>query len=265
MKRGLCTALLLAVWLCPPAGARADGGPSAPQGAALRIEYEAGRVTLEARNVPLANVLLALGAKAGYRTDIVGDPGRTVDLSMTDKPLDVAIRKLVGDLSLVMIMRPRDSAGSGAPVRQIFVIAPDDPSGPHGPAVGERPTPPASDQSVSWNAALSRERQLDVLEGLAASGGKNAVGKIEQAIANNSEPEIREAAVQALSSIDDQAATLALGRILFGNYDGETQRLALRALAAKRGAAARAFLEHVAQDAKSENRDLAADLLARLR
>ncbi len=96
----------------------ADAAKAETPTALIGVQVREGLLTVDARGAPLADILRAIGEKAGFSVIIRGDLSTPVTRSLSDIPLENAIRRLVGENSWVMIYRPSDSERqASAPLR----------------------------------------------------------------------------------------------------------------------------------------------------
>jgi hypothetical protein len=72
----------------------------------IEVEFEQGRLTLNVRDTPLAEVLQAISEKAGIAIEIRGDLTAHVTESLTNVPLDQGIRQLLRDQSFAIEYEP---------------------------------------------------------------------------------------------------------------------------------------------------------------
>ncbi len=80
----------------------------------MHVAIEHGLLALAVRDTPLADVLRAIGEEAGFKVAIHNDLSIRVTKSFAGVRLDKAIRRLVGDITMVMIYAPsRDEAEPG--------------------------------------------------------------------------------------------------------------------------------------------------------
>ena len=77
-------------------------------------------LTVELRDAPMADVLLAIGAQAGFEVVIRGNLGGAVTWSFSDLPVDKCIRRLLDDSSLIMIYAPSQGHAGVRPVVRVI-------------------------------------------------------------------------------------------------------------------------------------------------
>lgn len=83
---------------------RAAAQPNAVS--SIEVEFEEGRLTLSVRDTPLAEVLQAIGEKAGIAIEIHGDLAAPITESLTNVPLEEGIRQLLRDRSFAIKYAP---------------------------------------------------------------------------------------------------------------------------------------------------------------
>ncbi len=261
----------------------------------IEVAIEQGLVTLVARNVPLADVFRVIGDEAGFKVIVRGDLTTPITRSFAGVPLEKAIRRLVGDTTMVMIYAPsRGGAGPG-PLAELRLYS------ARGPLVAQTQAAPEREaltenlhlpdlaeqkqlarlQEVQWLAlrkddsatgtlvqiVADRDEDLIVRErAVEALGddlrGEQAAATLASAAAGE-DTSVRIQAIRALSKIGDEAATEALREVLTGGIDPEARRSAAWVLGTLRSESARFVLEAaVATDPDEGVRDLAASALA---
>ena len=68
----------------------------------LQVEFRDGLLTLQARDVPLDDILRAIGANAGFDVVVKGDHSAPVSRSFSALALEEGLRRLLGGTSFVM-------------------------------------------------------------------------------------------------------------------------------------------------------------------
>jgi len=71
------------------------------------------------RDAPMADVLLAIGAQAGFEVVIRGNLGGPVTWSFSDLPVDKGIRRLLDDDSVIMVYAPSQGHAGVRPVVRV--------------------------------------------------------------------------------------------------------------------------------------------------
>jgi len=104
-------------------------GPSAPVTAAeekprVSVVYEERRLSVEARDVSLTEVLRAVGAKAGFAVVDAGDARRTVTLSSKDATLDAVLRELLRPGNYVLVYREDGGGEKPSRIETIVILGP---------------------------------------------------------------------------------------------------------------------------------------------
>ncbi len=239
-KRGLSRAMALAGLLLIPAIASLDH----PGQAALAAENASpatnevavreGLLTVELRDAPMADVLLAIGAQAGFEVIIRGDLSAPVTWSFSDIPLDKGIRQLLDDSSLIVIYAPSQGPAGVRPLVKVIAL------GARGDAAAR--TTPVAQTMPSEKTELSQETA---------------------AVSLNDDREDRLRAVQRLAIIPDAATTKELTLLLSQDEDPLIRRIAAIALGNNGGAGAEAALTAALKDEDSLVRGRAIQALAK--
>jgi hypothetical protein len=115
------------LWLIAPALAKHRGVVRAsqahePWGSGIAVRIDEGLLTLQVDAAPLAEVLRAIGTAAPIRVTIRGALDQPVSVSFSDRPLEAAIRELVGQHSLILIRADSRSAPGTPPLTEIRVV-----------------------------------------------------------------------------------------------------------------------------------------------
>ena len=105
-----------------PTGGKPVAGEETIDAPDIWVRIEAGRLTLEANNASLADVLTMVGKQAGIEVLMRGDLDVPVTKSFLDEPLDGAIAHLLRNTSFVMIYGQPQDAGDPPPIVHIRII-----------------------------------------------------------------------------------------------------------------------------------------------
>ncbi len=245
----------------------------------IQLAIEQGLLTLAVTNVPLADVLRAIGEQAGFKVIVHRDPYTSVTASFTRVPLDRAIFRLVGDTSMVMIYAASQGEAGPGPLAEVHlystpttrVVAPGQPAGA-GETQEARTTQAMAVETgrdARFRAVRAMVEQPDyaavddlasiVVEdedpvvrrmaaaGLGMVGGELAVAALAQAVADEDNT-VQSRAIYALGKIGDDEAARVLGEVLTGDSDAQMRRHAARALARLGSEEARRVLVAAASD-----------------
>ena len=138
------------------------------------------------------------------------------------------------------------------------------------------PNPAHRVVAVQRASDLSRDVALDLLDSVLAEesilrvhavaalgriGGDGATARLERILTDHDQ-RVRTEVVRALGVAKAQRAMLALGQVVFGDYDAEMRKVAVEGLGARHDKAAEAFLEAAAADEDSEVRGAAMEALS---
>jgi len=230
------------------------------------VVIEEGRVTVDAHDADLSDVLAQLGARAGFRVRTSGALGR-LTATFTAVSVEQALRRLVQNHELMLVY----SAASNASVRPTLIQADVFASTPSAAQVR------AANEMLGRQRAgllaeinrLTRGRNVEqgaprlaellgmapdsIVRARAASALAVLNGPLSQpALARalgDSAPDVRVQAVRALRSVDGARAIPALGRMLLTDPDVTVRRVAAQMLGSLRDPAATSALSVAAQDA----------------
>jgi HEAT repeat protein len=219
----------------------------APAAGLMEVTVGDGRLSVNLRDAPLAEVLRRIGQAARLTIHLEGRFGTPISGAFTALPLEAGIRRLTRGHSSTFAYDP-PHPGRPARLAEIWVIesAPAAPADPRvsatrraavnalarrrdEAAVAElrRMLAEDSDPSVRAQAAraLGRSRDARVAPALAAALG-------------DQHPSVRIQAVHGLQRLEGERAVEALGRVLLGDPDPAVRRSAAFALALLRDAKA---------------------------
>jgi len=210
----------------PVAGEETVGAPN------IRVRIEAGRLTLDADNASLADVLTMVGKQADIEIILHGDLGAPVTKSFSEEPLDGAIAHLLRNTSFVMIYGQPQDAGDLPPLVQIRIInsrsanqaAPSAAStsdfdedqseaaiaARRAIMLGLDPAPQNGAGLFAGLAGLESNQRLYAMQWLADVGDEEAIRALGRFLALDAEPAIRNEAALALGDIGSEAASQAL-------------------------------------------------------
>lgn len=94
--------------------------PSAEVPGHLEMDFGDGALTLEAQGVPLGDLLAAIGERAGFAVSLRGDSHTPVSVSLAEVSLEEALRKVLGEGSIVFFY---DGTQEGSARRLVNVRA----------------------------------------------------------------------------------------------------------------------------------------------
>lgn len=193
-------------------------------------DVAAGRLTMEVEAEPLADVLAAIARAADIELKVEGELGEAPPQRFDAVPLDIAVRRLAGTHSVVMIHAP----GAAGRLREVRVYAIEtDPEARREASVRQarqaaRASQRETESDVQGDRAERATRVQEVRE-LARSGGPEAAGELERILQDDPDPAIRRLAIGALSGLDDPSASEAIASAL-SDEDRAVRVQAVRAL-----------------------------------
>ena len=242
----------------------------------LQVEFRDGLLTLQARDVPLDDILHAIGANAGFDVVVKGDHSAPVSRSFSALALEEGLRRLLGGTSFVMfygetgdadrLVLLREGTGVDSGGREILrpeVTVVDEPAQAEIEEwISSRLTQPdrgvrivavrrltrlEPDVAVDLAAKVLDRDDDPVVRGQAAAmlgkiGGGRAAGLLDETLADW-EASVRIQAVRALGALGGELAAHSLGRALFDHPDQEVRLMAIDALAGNASEASRSYLQ----------------------
>jgi len=252
--------------LAPLSVAAAPAGPPGAMSPAPVVAVEGGRVTVDARDADLADLLSQLADAAGFQLTTRGQLGR-VTVSFTGLALASALRRLAQDYELMLVYRPSGTEQSDPELDEVAVFAPLPPSGTS-QSVATAPEPqshsvlaeinllmrsPGNEDRIARLAEILGSAPESVVRARAAwalgrIGGAAAAPALNRAIGDQA-PEVRVQALNALHVAEGSAAIPTIASVLMGDPDAMVRRAAARVLATLTEPAAISALGEAAQDA----------------
>jgi len=244
------------------------------------------RLSIDAVDIPLGELLSAIGEEAGIRVLVKGNLAQSVSRTFFDLPLEKALKRLLADVRYIQVRGTIGDGSDGSRIAELRVFG-----GDHaGPIRIERqttaPTRTATDnkadlrqeillglQDADRGTRLRAIRRLSEIEdeeanriltwvlesdedaavrgysvrALQGLGGDAAVAALERGL-DDPEATIRAQVVRSLGRIQVERAVLTLGRVLQGHKDPEMRRLAVQALTLHDNEKVPALLEAAASD-----------------
>ncbi len=165
----------------------------------MHVAIEHGLLTLAVRDAPLADVLRAIGEEAGFKVTIRSDLHMPVTKSFAGVRLDKAIRRLVGDITMVMIYAPsRDEAEPGRLTEIRLYKVPNTRVAP------KQQTPPVTvDQSVLRDLAQQPDpaARAKSVRRLALERGEAAADVLAEVLSQDEDASVRMEAIDALAKM----------------------------------------------------------------
>ncbi len=225
----------------------------------IDVKVRNGLLTVNLRDAPLADVLLAIGEQAGFRVLVRGDAKTTVTRSFSDVPLAKGVQRLLGHASSWLMSHDGDAL-----VKVHLYI------GAGSPAVTSRTAQAAlavsltddHDTRLRFVKKIARRPHASATEGLILllTGDRDplirrvaaiALGKVKgersllalaSAVEEDEDSSVRRWAIQGLSMIGGEQAVRTVGGALLEDPDPLIRRSAARTLATMRNDAGMDFL-----------------------
>jgi hypothetical protein len=242
---GVSISLVVAALL--PAG-RALAAEAPTPAATMEVTVREGRLSVNLRDAPLADVLRLIGQEARLTINLEGQFRAPITGAFTGLPLESGIRRLTRGHSSSFAYGPPPHPGQAARLTEIWVIE-------SSPAVA----------STAPNDPGARATQLARVANLGQRRDDGAVAELSRILAQDPDPIVRTRAASALSRPLDARATPALTAAL-GDPDPTVRMQAVRGLRRVEGeAAAEALGRVLLNDADPSVRRVAAWTLASLR
>lgn len=228
------TSLAFLALVAAPGQSLAATSQSEGTSSRVDVSVERGRLTVEARNVPLAKVLKAIAERADFRMRIKGDLNVPVTVNLTDVPLVAGIRRVVGRNSLIMTHGPDRAGSKPGQVASVLVSRGQTSFVPRPIAAN---TTFRLDGVYGSTAGADRVTRLRAIRSLAQQGDGRAIARLQQVVILERDPVLRRMAIMSLGRIGGDPAVPPLAAVL-GDPDMGARMQAVRALGRVGNAAA---------------------------
>jgi len=262
----------------------------APASDNVQIQVRDGLLTVNAEDVPLDQLLRAIGKQAGFDVVIEGNLSAPVNRSFADLPVEQGIRQLVKGTSFIIFYSGSSEANrlsllrvypvtksGGAQTVQPGVTATGDPTqtdleqwvrirlfkserGTRIVAV-RKLTELETEVAVEIAAQVLEYDDDPIVRGeavavLGALGGDSVHSVLKVALVDPA-ASVRHRAIRALGTVGGEQATSILGQVLLGYSNQEMRLMALRALIEISNEGSRYYVETAASDQDLEVREVA--------
>jgi hypothetical protein len=246
-------------------------GPGAAADAPFALRAENDRLSLDAEDAPLEEVLEEIVKQVGVEIIIHGEIQRVVSVEFSDIPLEEGLKRLIRDFDHVFVYAATE--GGGVSVQELIIYAGEgvgryEASTP-GPITPQKRRSPLKLKGTSLESLASalededpevREEAVDLL---ADSEDERAVLYLSEVLLNDEDEDVRESAAMALEDLGDQRAIGALIRALRDPEAG-VRESAVDALAEIGGEEVVGPLMDTLGDEDEDVRETAADALEEL-
>ncbi len=270
---GAGPAVLLALLLVAsvPAGARAADPagalpPDAPEARALSVVVRDSRLSVDARNVPWAEVVAEIARAAGIRLRVLAvPPARTGTIRFEGLAPAEALERIAGRALNLLLVYEGDAPD--ARLAEVWVLGQGGRGPGAAPGASARAPHPGSARARRGGPAgaadAALEARLDAIEELADQAPEIALPRLGQALADP-DPAVREAAAEALGELGDARALEPLAELLAADPEPEVRAAAAEALGELGAREAVPRLGQRLVDADESVRESVVDALAQL-
>lgn len=247
----------------------------------LEVLITDGLLTLDAHGVPLSEILLAIGKKAGFKPVFIGDFSKPISVSVNGEPVWQAVDQLTSEINRVVSYETTLEGGKPI-VSRLWLLGDKSEQRVGGITRSEKINDQElhnSDGKVRGKALLRLASQgasvnvlailIQALEddkdplvrtqaamALGVLSDERAVPALEAAMWRDTHASVRIQSTQALGQVGGERAVLALGEILVNDENNVRQRIiAAWALEKQKTDQAQSFLDHAANDPDMQIRD----------
>ncbi len=248
-----------------------------PSAAVVSASFRDGRLTLEARDAPLEDVVRRVGTEAGFAVTLSGDFNTPVNRTFLDRPLEETIRRLLHGAVVVMVYGPTPEDETKPRLKELWAYAASG-AGRSSRAQGNAPAPPNRKflGDLDSTDAAARRRAVDALvlredeaaiptlhrmlmeepnvtvrrhvaQSLGALTSPRSVDALMTAVSDE-DVGVRQRAIRALGRLSAPAAVHALGEVLHNAPDRKTRLAAASALGRQSSEEAISYLQAAASD-----------------
>jgi len=250
----------------------------------LEIKVEAGLITLEADDVPLSELIHAIAAQSGFEVNLAGEFTDLVTVSLAGVTVKEALDQLVGKIDRFVVYNASPKGTTNRSIQKLWLFAASNSA--NNPRVSN--TRAVMSDDLQSNDANIRSQAILRLSG-AGGATEEVLDTLIQALQDDQEPlvrnnaaialgalhderavpalelaledehdSVRMQAINALSQIGGERATLALGEILLQDTDTTRRVTAAMGLQKLGTELARSLLDSVADDPDEQVRRAAA-------
>jgi hypothetical protein len=244
------------------------GNAAAPTGPeshpSLQLTLDQSGLDLEARDVPLATVLREIAIESGFALEIRGSLDGGVSRSLEGLTLVGAVRRLLGDLSFVIVFAGAHGERAAAHIRRLIVYG--DGAQPH---VASRTAESAKGTAkingrASGQANAQRTSKLRIIRRLNRDRPEGSIRKLSGLMLNDEEPFVREAAANVLSRFKGEGVADALVYALADKEDSVRRRAIVGLGRVREAQVVAPLIDVLRWDYDEESRILAAKAAGRL-
>jgi hypothetical protein len=251
------TFVLFLLVIAGAAGTAASGAFAAQRtGPILELSATSSRISLSARDVPLADVLTAIGRQAGVRMVLRGKLDIPVTETLVDVPIDEGIQRLTRWQSVVLVYDEPVDASEDVDLIEVWVAgATSGPDEPEGRARGVR----SDDRGADTPPSVGRRR----IGARAHENGSTAAGILRDTATRDPSPTVRRSALQTRARESGADRVNGLREAAIWDPEPHLRRLAIRRLASTKGAEAGDTLLGLLNDPDPQIRAAATSAFAR--
>lgn len=241
----------------PPVDA-ADRDRSAHGSAGVRVVFREGRLSIDARMRPWAEVLTALQRATGLAIHVGTRLEGLATATFADAPIEHGLRQLFGGGANLVIVYEEHWQDASIRPTHVWLLPPGQgllAGGSHAAAArseGQRPaTPPSPDE------------RLDRIRTLAEGNIDETLPELLRALEDSS-PEVRIEALETLGGEADERSVGAIVRLVFEDGDGRVRAAAVEALGQIGTPTALVALEQALRDTEQGVRSSAVEAIAEI-
>lgn len=183
-----------------------------------RVELRAGKLTLQARDAPMFEVISRIAALAGFEVVPIGELSNLprVTRSLSAVALHAALDRILAETNSIVVYAPASGAGASPRVSRVLLLGRGAPTPTATTAASDRKAPSAREREQASAAELVRSESMlrlarqvrNAPAGGAASG--TVVDALAQALANDEAVVVRVRAAMALGALGDRRGLDAL-------------------------------------------------------
>lgn len=201
-----------------PALADAQADPVSP----TQLSIHRGLMRVDVRDVPLVDLLRAIGERSDLRVSLHGPLTNLITRSFAGVALDEAIRRLVGGHGLVLLYAPARGGMGLSVLTEVRVY-----DSPLAATMSQGTDPTKLVAGPTRPLDSDRDTRLKAVQALARRRDGAALAALAQTLALDEDPTVRAQAAAALGSIRGSEATAALSDAL-GDQDPAVRIQAVR-------------------------------------
>ncbi len=211
--------------------AAAQGNAGMSSGA-FDLKVDSGLLTLEARDAPLADIMRAIGAQAGFESTVADDVAASVTISLTDLSIADALERLLEGFDWLVVYDRQQQGTSNRVISKLLVFeSTSEVIGTMAAVGGPNGSTATTESEMTGDAQQldSRTRARDLLRLVNSGATPDVLATLGEALQADDDAWVRGRAAVALGALRDERAVSDLAWAL-GDESASVRMEATQAL-----------------------------------